>query len=436
MTDLTSTERKLLRTIEAGADELVALTQELVRIPSENSPPAGTEKAAQVFIQKWLADVGVEAELIDLTRLEDLSRHELFFRGEGYERREYEGRPNLAARLSGQGTGRSLVLSGHVDTMPAGKTRWQHDPFAGQAEGNRLYGRGSMDMKGGIAAAMTALQAVRSAGIALAGDVVFETVVDEEHGGANGTLANRLAGYNGDAAVITEPSNLQLYPAHKGFRIVHLTLRGRSGMSFAGEDLPNPVEHVGLLIDCFKAFRRRRRQTAPEVAEYAHDADPVPVFMNKLQAGEFSLNIPMQIPETCTLEIYWQTMPGETREAIDREFFDHLSHWIEEHPSLKQFEIGRRFSHRWMPGARTDGDDPIVRTMRRAAGDVLGKPATVVGSPFPCDMFVFEHFGIPAVLFGPRGAYSHGSDEYVEVDSLVRTAQVLALTLVRFCGLA
>jgi acetylornithine deacetylase len=436
MTDLTSTERRLLKTVQAGADELVALTQQLVRIPSENRPPAGGEQAAQVFIQKWLADVGVAAELIDLTRLQGLTEHELFFRGEGYERREYEGRPNLAARLSGQGTGRSLVLSGHIDTMPAGKTRWRRAPFGGEVEGNRLYGRGSMDMKGGIAAAMAALRAVRDTGVALAGDVVFETVVDEEHGGANGTLANRLAGYNGDAAVIAEPSNLQLYAAHKGFRIVHLTLRGRSGMSFAGEDLPNPVEHVGSLIDCFKAFRRRRRRAAAGVPEYAHDADPVPVFMNKLQAGEFSLNIPMQIPETCTLEIYWQTMPGETRQAIDREFFDHLSHWIEEHPSLKQFEIEHRFSHRWMPAARTDPEEPIVQTMRGAAGRVLGRPVNLVGSPFPCDMFVFEHFGIPTVLFGPRGAYGHGSDEYVEIDSLVQTAQVLALTLVRFCGLA
>ena len=436
MTEPTPTESDLLGALEESRDELAALARALVRIPSENSPPAGREKAPQVFIRKWLADAGVEAELIDLTRVAGLTEHELFFRGEGYERREYEGRPNLAARLSGQGAGRSLILSGHIDTMPAGKTHWEHDPFGGEVEGNRLYGRGSMDMKGGIAAAMMAVKAVRDAGIALAGDVVFETVVDEEHGGANGTLANRLAGYNADAAVIAEPSNLQLYPAQKGFRIVHLTLCGRSGMSFAGEDLPNPVEHVGSLIDCFKAFRERRRRSAPALAEYAQDPDPVPVFMNKLQAGEFSLNIPMQVPEACTLEIYWQTMPGETRAAIDREFFDHLIRWIDEHPPLKQFHLEHRFSHRWMPAARTGGDEPIVRTARAAAGDVLGRPVTVVGSPFPCDMFVFEHFGIPTVLFGPRGAYGHGSDEYVEIDSLVQTAQVLALTMVRFCGLA
>ena len=436
MTEPTRKERELLEAIEASRDELVGLAAALVRIPSENSPPGGGEKAAQGFIREWLAGLGVEAELIDLTGVPGLAEHELFFRGEGYERREYEGRPNLAARLPGTGGGRSLVLSGHIDTMPAGKTTWEHDPFGGEVAGDRLYGRGSMDMKGGIAAAMVALKAVREGGISLAGDVIFETVVDEEHGGSNGTLANRLAGYNGDAAVLAEPSNLQLYPAHKGFRIVHLTLRARSGMSFAGEDLPNPVEHVGSLIECFQAFRERRRRSAPVPDEYAHDGDPVPVFMNKLQAGEFSLNIPMQIPEECRLEIYWQTMPGETREAIDREFFDHLSRWVDEHPALRQFKLEHRFSHRWMPGARTSQDEAIVRTARGAAGDVLGGEPTVVGSPYPCDMFVFQHFRIPAVIFGPRGAYSHGSDEYVEIDSLVRSAQVLALTMVRFCGQA
>lgn len=436
MTEPTRTERDLLRALEANRDELVALARALVRIPSENMPPRGREKQAQLFVHQWFNESGIPAELIDLTRLQGLTQHELFFRGEGYERREYDDRPNVVARLAGSGTGPTLILSGHIDTMPKGKARWEHDPFRGDVVGSRLYGRGSLDMKGGIVAAMMAVKTVADAGIALAGDVVFETVVDEEHGGANGTLANRLAGYHGDAAIIAEPTNLHLYTAHKGFRIIHLSLAGESGMNFAGESLANPVEHIGLLIEGFKAFRERRRRSAPRLAEYAHDPDPVPVFMNKLQAGEFSLDIPMQIPEACTLEIYWQTMPGEPRQAVEREFFDHLRRWVDEHPPLKQFRIEHRFSHRWMPGARTRSDDPIVQAVERSAGQVLGQPVTGVGAPFPCDGFVFDHFGIPWVVFGPRGAGAHGSDEYVEIDSLAAVAQTLALTMVRFCGLA
>lgn len=249
-------------------------------------------------------------------------------------------------------------------------------------------------------------------------------------------VANRLAGYNGDAAIITEPTGLRLYHAHRGFRIVHLTLRGKSGMDFSEGQLPNPVEHVGLLIEGFKTFRQQRRDAAPRPPEYAGVDNPVPLFMNKLQAGEFSLNIPMQIPETCTLEIYWQTMPGETREAVEREFFDFLGGWVDEHPALRQFEIEHRFSHRWMPGTRIDRGSPIVRAAETAATRVLGEPVKVTGAPYPCDLFVFNLWGIPGVLFGPQGAGAHGSDEYVEIDSVVKAAQVLALTMIRFCGVA
>ena len=435
MSELTPTERGLVDAVEAGRDELVELAQKLVRIPSQNLPPGGEEEPAQLYIQKWLAGIGVQAELIYPDRVEGLCEHELFFRGQGCERRDYAGRPNLAARVKGGGAGRSLILSSHIDTMPAGKTEWQYDPFGGHVAGGRLYGRGSFDMKAGIAAELMAIKTLRQSGVGLAGDIVFESVVDEEHAGSNGTLANRLTGYGGDAVFIPEPSSLQLYHAHKGSRLVHLTLRGKSGMSFAGEQLPNPVEHVGSLIEAFKEFRCRRRQTAPAPPEYANDADPVPVFLNKLQAGEFSLNIPMQIPETCTLEIYWQTMPGETREDVDREFFDFLDAWVAEHPSLKQFGIEHRFSLRWMPGTRIDRDSPILRVVEDSAA-ALGRPVEVTGAPYPCDLFVFNHFGIPGVIFGPCGENCHGSDENVEIDSVVQVTQALVLSLVRFCGLA
>ena len=436
MTGTDHNERKVLGALDSGADELVSLTRDLVRIPSENTPPGGGEGDVQEFIRAWLGGIGVACERIDLEAVAGLAEHELFFRGEGYERRDYAGRPNLVGRMTGAGGGRTLILNGHADTMPVGRTPWTRDPFGGDVEAGRLFGRGAMDMKGGLAAGLAALKAIRTSGVRLAGDVVFESVVDEEHGGSNGTLANRLAGVGGDAAVILEPTGLRLYNAHKGFRIVHLSLTAPGGMSLAGEDLPNPVEHIGSLIECFRSFRDRRRQSAPIPPEYADDPDPVPVFMNKLQAGEFSLEIPMQVPDACKLEVYWQTTPGERREDVERELFDHLDRWVADHPELAAFGIERRFSHRWMPGSRTDPAAPVVETMRQAVGEVLGREVQPVGGPFPCDMFALRHFGIDTVIFGPSGGGAHGSDEYVEIDSLLATARTLALAILRFCGTA
>jgi len=435
MDNFTDTEKKLLNLVETVRNELVELAAALVRIPSQNIPPQGQEAAAQKFIKDWFDDIDIKADLVDLTKVEGLSEHELFFEGQGYERREYGGRPNLAARLQGAGGGRTLILSGHVDTMPVGKTQWQYNALGGEIVDGKLYGRGSFDMKGATAAELMALKILRDADVKLAGDIIFESVVDEEHGGANGTLANRLSGYNGDAVIIPEPSELKVYNAHKGFRIVHITLRGKSGMSFAGEKLINPVEYIGLLIEGFKAFRQKRLKTAPKLPEYANDSDPVPVFMNKLQAGEFSLNIPMQIPEECKLEIYWQTMPGESCRDIDKEFFEYLDSIIADNLSLRQFEIKHHFSHRWLPGTRVDPETPIVRISVDSASDVLNHPVTPLGAPYPCDLFVFNHFGIPGVILGPCGSGCHGSDEYVYIDSLVQLTKILVLSIVRFCSL-
>lgn len=436
MNKLSKIEKKLIEAVETTREELITLTANLVSIATENTPPGGGEIAGQKFIQNWLEGIGIDSELIELVDVKGLSKHRLFYESQGYERRDYSGRPNLAARMKGAGGGKTLILSGHIDTMPAGKTHWKHDPFGGEIADGKLYGRGSFDMKGGIAAELMALKILREAGIKLAGDVIFESVIDEEHAGCNGTLANRLIGYNGDAAVIPEPSNLQLYNAHKGFRIIHISLRGKSGMSFAGEHLPNPVEYVGLLIEGFKSFRDKRRKNAPKVPEYSDDGDPVPVFMNKLQAGEFSLNIPMQVPEECKLEIYWQTMPSESCEDIEKEFFDHLDLIIEENPALKQFKIEHCFSQRWMPGTRVESDAPIVRIIEKSASGVLGRPIKAIGAPYPCDLFVFNHFGIPGVIIGPSGENCHGSDEYVEIDSLVELTKIFLLSIVSFCQLA
>ncbi len=430
-------EQRLSAMLDDNFDRLVSLVRDLVRIPTENTPPDGGEAAGQEFIRGWLSrEAGVESELIELDAVPGLSGHELFFHGEGYERRDYRGRPNLAAQIAGTGGGRTLILSGHIDTMPAGGGDWTHPPFSGMIENGIIFGRGAFDMKGGIAASMMAVKILRDSGVRLRGDLIFESVVDEEHAGANGTLANRLAGYHGDGVIIPEPSSLRLFHAQKGFRIVHLTLRGKSGMSFAGEEFPNPVEHVGSLIECFREFRVRRRSLAPSWPDYANDPDPVPVFMNKLQAGEFSLDIPMQIPEECRLEIYWQTMPGERQEEIDRQFFAFLNQWVEDHPELKQFKLEHRFSHRWMPGVRIDPTDPLVAATAAAAESVLGHPVPPVGAPFPCDLFVFNHFGIPGVIIGPDGANCHGPDERVDAESLRQLTKIILSAAIRFCGAA
>lgn len=425
-------KKEIRRRIRSAEEEILSTTRDLVRIPSENTPPNGKEVQAQRYVMDALEGSGISTRLIDLSSVPGLPEHEAYFPG-----REYRDRPNVAAVYPGRGKGRSLLLSGHIDTMPVGDAPWRHDPLGGRIEDGRLYGRGAYDMKGGIAAMLTAVKTIAAAGVELGGDLLFETVVDEEHAGCNGTLANRLIGHNADAAILPEPSQMDIYPAHKGFRIVHLTVHGSSGMSFSGETLENPVEHVGRLIEAVKGFRRFRRDHTTIPALYRDDPDPVPVFMPKLQAGEFSFRIPMTIPDRCTLEVYWQTMPGEGREEVEREFFSYLEDWYRTDEFFGRNRPDAEFSLRWMPGTQTAADHPIVETARSQADWVTGRGTRVRGAPYPCDLFVFNLFGgMPSIVLGPGGANAHGAEEYVLVRDLVDLSETLACIALEWCGTA
>ena len=209
---------------------LVEITRELVRIPSENTPPTGAEKACQEWISERLSECGLMPDVYSLDSVPELRTHPLFVDG-----RDYANRTNVAAVHKGSGGGRSLVLSGHIDTVPRGTTqRWTKQPFGAEVEGNRIYGRGSNDMKGGIATNLFVMESLRDLDIHTDGDVIFESVADEEFGGCSGTLAGRLRGYNADAAIISEPSSLRICPAQRGGRTAHITFRASGGVLQSG----------------------------------------------------------------------------------------------------------------------------------------------------------------------------------------------------------
>lgn len=423
-------KKEICENIEGSKEELISVVQDLIEIPTENRPPEGNEKIAQEYLKEIFDSIRVENKLIDLDKVPGLTEHNAFHPG-----RNYKDRPNLVARYPGKKGGKSLLFSGHIDTMPVGDAVWEHNPFAGEIKGNKLYGRGSYDMKGGMGSMVMAVESIASLGIEIKGDLLFESVVDEEHAGCNGTLANRLIGHNADAAVLAEPSNLAIYPAHKGFRIVHLIVEGNSGMSFAGEKLENPVEHIGRLIECIKMFREKRRKDANIPAIYRDVKDPVPVFIPKLQAGEFSYKIPMTIPETCKLEVYWQTMPGEKQADIEKEFFVFLDNWCKSDKFFKRNPPKWEFSHRWMPGTQISKNHPIVKTAKKISEEITNQTISIEGAPYPCDLFIFNLYGnMPSIVLGPRGRNAHGVNEFVYIEDIVNLAKIFACTALEWCG--
>ena len=424
-------EHDLVSYVESNADRLTAILRDLVRIPSENTPPTGAEARCQQYVAGFLRETGWTPDVYHIGDVPGLREHPVFF-GD----RNYDDRPNVGARLKGSGTGRSLVLSGHIDTVPKGTLPWTRDPFGGEVEGNQLFGRGSNDMKGGVATNLFVIEALHRLGVKLQGDLVFETVVDEEFGGANGTLAGRLKGYNADAAVISEPSFLRICAGQRGGRIAHVTLQAAGGVLTESKLPAGVIDQLTFLLTNIRDFADQRRRAAKPHDLYKESADPVPVSITKVHTSPWGTREPITIPEECKVEIYWQAMPGEKVEDIDREFFVWLN-------SLASFPDGPfsqppkvSFPIRWLPGSGISKSEPIVTELSDCVTRVLGSAPPVVGIEGPCDMYIFHQVaGMPAVLWGGRGGNTHAADEYVELDSLVNAAKSLLTFVCQWCGI-
>ena len=365
-----------------------------------------------------------------LDEVPGLEQHPLYWKG-----RDYRNRPNVGARRLGLGGGRSLLLSGHIDTVPRGTQPWTRDAFGGQLEGDRLYGRGSNDMKGGVGTNLFVAEAVERLGIKLRGDLVFETVVDEEFGGVNGTLAGRLRGFNADAAIISEPSFLRICPAQRGGRTAHITLRAAGGVLTDGKFPAGVVDQLSHFLACVKKFAEQRRGKARAHEMYAHHSDPVPVSITKVFTSPWGTREPITTPEICKIEMYWQAMPGEVQHEIEREFFAWFDSMISAAPELFSVRPEIEFPIRWLPGSSILKSEPLVNELCECATHVLGHEPPIVGIEGPCDMYVFHQaFGTPAVLWGARGGNTHAADEYLEVDSAVAAAKTLLTFVSRWSG--
>jgi acetylornithine deacetylase len=323
---------------------------------------------------------------------------------------------------------RSLLFTGHVDVVPVvgqGKFGW----WDGTVEGGKLYGRGSNDMKGGIAAYLMAARCVRELGIELNGDLILETVVDEEFGGANGTLACRLRGYNADAAILPEPNNMLLSAAHRGGQQFRLfTCAEGVGMGFGEAVLRDPVTALGHLLAALDRYNQER-QVRPKPAGFENDTFPLMPFV--MRAGELlPWGTGEAIPETAWVEFWIEIPPGVSKEQLQSELKAVVAQAVAATPTLQRVATRWEERTRFLAGSSMPVDHPILGALAANLRSVTGEPPAFGPAPFACDAFVFNlHSPTPVVILGPRGGNAHAPDEWVDVEDLVTLTKVYALTI-------
>jgi acetylornithine deacetylase len=419
--------RRLLRPLR---DEILALTQALVRVDTVAVPPEGHETGAQKLLARALKRHRIDTELYD-TGFLSRSRHPYLRRD-----RNYRGRHNLVARVPGSGRGHSLLLSGHVDTVPPGREPWAASPWSGTIRRGRLYGRGSWDMKGGLVAQCAVAMALRSAGLRPGGDLLVESVIDEEFAGGGGTLAARLRGITADACAIAEPTNHEVVRASRGGHFFDLVCRaGDAGAYFSKEAVVSPAIPMGRLLGWIDGWVEKRRQVDRGEA-YEDFSDPAPVQVLAVEANRFDADVPWSVPLVARVRVYFQFLPHEDLPARVAEIEASLRAFCARDPFFRAHPVAiERLVDPPLEGHELPADHPWTRCLHGSARAVLGGRVPLTASEWPCDAFLNQrHFGIPTLVFGPRGAGAHNADEYVETASILRTAETYLAAALDWCA--
>jgi acetylornithine deacetylase len=403
-------------------DALVGLVGDLVAIPTL----PGEETPGQRFVAERLDRAGMDVDVWDID-VAELSHHPWY--SAEVERDEALG---VVGRL-GTGEGPTLLLDGHIDVVPTGDPAdWASPPFEGHVRDGRVYGRGTCDMKGGLAAAIHAVEAIRTAGVELAGTVAVAPVVGEEDGGS-GTLALLEHGVRADACVITEPTGLAVVPAVAGALGWRIHVPGLSAHGCLREEGVSAIEAFWPVHRAVLALEERRNADAA-AGLFGWLERPFAICGGRIAGGDWASSE----ADWLTWEGRYGVAPGEDLDAARREFEAAVAAaaeghpWLAEHPPTVEWWGGQ-----FIPGA-TDLDDPLVGAVQAAAGQVTGREPLVRGMPYGCDLGITVGVGgIPTVVFGPGDVRdAHRPDESVPIDDLVVTARTVALTTLRHCGVA
>jgi acetylornithine deacetylase len=377
--------------------------RQLVQIESVN-PTLVTGGAGEGEIASFVAAVLTEAGIE--TRLQEVA----------------PGRPNVIGRLAGSGGGRALVLNAHLDTV---SVEGMEEPFSAQVRGGRLFGRGAWDTKGGLAAGLSALLALREAGVSLSGDLLLVGAVDEEHTSL-GTQA-LVQDVQVDGCVILEPTDLDLWVAHGGFAWVEIQTRGVAAHGSLPDRGVDAIGKMGHVLAGLDGLRQRLRSEKSFQSPLGGDVLHPSLHASLIQGGrEWS-----SYPDRCVLRVERRMIPGETQEDVEREFGELLSRLSGEDG---EFQADWQMSVVRPPWQAQAG--ALLTALESACVRELGETPERATGLMWTDAALMQQAGIPSVIMGPKGEGKHALVEWVDTDSVVSCARILVDTALRFCGLS
>jgi succinyl-diaminopimelate desuccinylase len=406
---LGETEGRILKRLENMRDAIVRLTSELIRIPTVNPPGEGYSEICS-FLSKRMDEMGLEVEVFQApeSKLKELNLS--------------PPRPIVIGTMKGENPVETLHLNGHYDVVPPGKD-WTTEPFKPTVKNGKLYGRGSSDMKGGIAAMLAAVEALKRSGIRLKGNLKLSFVPDEEIGGKTGTgCMAELGLMKGNAALIGEASGVdRVCVAHKGALWLEVNVKGEAAHACMAHKAVNAVEKAAKIIVELGRLKEKFKAKVTKAPMLSGHETPV-MNLGGVIRGGVKVNV---VPEFCTFTIDRRLIPEEDVDEAEAEIVNIVEGLKKADPQL-QAEI-RRILH--VGAAYTPEREKICRVLVETVGKITGRKPQVLGLPVFTDMHYFNQF-MPSVIYGPGIVEkAHAADEYIPVEELVASAKVYATTI-------
>ena len=391
----------LRKAVDDRADDLYDLAAGLVRERSL----LGAEEGAQRIVDERLRRLGFGVERVEPDAAEALRDPHA-----GYPLLPYAGRTCVAGRIEGSGGGRSLHLSGHVDVVPVeAEERWTRDPWGGEVAGGRLWGRGAGDMKAGIAAYLVGVEAFLEVVGPPRGDLLFTSVIEEECGG-NGMRAVLRAGYDADATLIGEPTDLQLHANGVGVIWARLVTRSEGAHAAVADASVSPVEQIFGAVRGLRALEERLNRSAP-------GGHPYNLNLGEIRGGVWPSSVPAEVVLRVRLGFGPELEPEDAQELLRQAVG-------QETPGIEVAFEGFR-AHAY----EHDLAHPLAALVASCHAELHSAPP---GSKVSTATTDARYVTGPCLCYGPRAGNIHGTDEWVDLRSVRDTALAVALIVSRW----
>lgn len=415
-------EEKVCRWMDANKDNAVRLLKKLI---AEKST-VGEEFNAQAVVLEKLRQFQMEVDVFEPSMIQ-LKQHPYFVS----HRENFTESPNIVARKPGKGGGKSIILNGHIDVVPEGNhEKWDTHPYLAAEKNGKVYGRGASDMKGGTTALLLAIEAIEACGITLKGDLIFQSVTDEENGGA-GTLSTVLRGYKADGALIPEPTNLKLFIKQQGSMWFRITVKGLSAHGGTRYEGVSAIEKSVLVLEALKQLEKKRNDRIKDPL-YNYTPIPVPINIGTIHGG----NWPSSVADLVQIEGRCGVAPNEGMEQVKQEIesgiknLEQHDEWFKLHPIELEW-----YGAQWLPNDLNENHE-LVHSLESSYEKIMNNQAKKEASPWGTDGGMLFHAGhTPTIVFGPgETKVAHHTNEYIEIEAMLTSAKIISLFLLDWCG--